>query len=426
MATNNFLLYLNTRGVPLERDAEIQAAQDAGLDIILAAPSAEPYRKYNLKYFLEAPVTQHAEARRIILDYIQETGVNITGIVAWSEHQVELIAQLGADLGLPATTTEAANNVRSKANTRRVLEQLEGVNPRYAVVRDEASFKAALDLVGVPCLLKPAGSSGGRGIFKIYEYDKALSIFQKAKEYCNPQRDDVYSYFHHEFVLEQILTGSEHSVSGMVVDGQIVVFAITDKQIDLSIPIQYQNITPSDLPQGMQNQIIQMARAAVRLTGINWCGFHIDLMITSEGPKVLEIGGRLGGECINSHLIPLSKPMINPYQMLLKVVQGINPFNKDNYVFDATNRAGMRTFLPSGPGRILDIQGLDRVRLHPNTREFVQLRYPGDQVFLPSVQFYGYELGHVIVQCNIEESVEDLLENMASWVVAKIEPSECH
>ncbi|MFM7787610.1 MAG: hypothetical protein ACKO90_05405, partial [Microcystis panniformis] len=109
--------YLNTRGVSLERDAEIQAALDAGIDIILAAPSAEPYRKYNLTHFLEAPVTTHAEARRIILDYIQETGVNIQGIVAWSEHQVELSAQLGADLGLPATTAEAANNVRSKANT---------------------------------------------------------------------------------------------------------------------------------------------------------------------------------------------------------------------------------------------------------------------------------------------------------------------
>ncbi len=116
--------------------------------------------------------------------------------------------------------------------------------------------------------------------------------------------------------------------------------------------------------------------------------------------------------------------MINPYQLLLKVVQGINPFNKDNYVFDATNRAGMRTFLPSGPGRILSMQGLDRVRLHPNKREFVQLRHPGDQIFLPSVQYYGYELGHVIVQCNMEENIEDLLENMASWVVTEIEPSE--
>lgn len=424
MTNNSFLLYLNTRAVSLERDAEIQAAQDAGIDFILAAPSAEPYRKYNLTHFLEAPVTSHAEARRIILDYIQETGVNIRGIVAWSEHQVELIAQLGADLGLPATTLEAANNVRSKANTRKVLDQLEGVNPRYALVRDEASFKKALDIVGVPCLLKPAGSSGGRGIFKIYDYDKASSIFQKAEEYCNPQRDDVYSYFYHEFVLEQILTGSEHSVSGMVADEQIVVFAITDKQIDLSIPIQYQNITPSTLPQATQNQIIQMARDAVKLTGINWCGFHIDFMMTSEGPKILEIGGRLGGECINSHLIPLSRPMINPYQLLLKVVQGINPFNKDNYVFDATNRAGMRTFLPSGPGRILSMQGLDRVRLHPNKREFVQLRHPGDQIFLPSVQYYGYELGHVIVQCNMEENIEDLLENMASWVVTEIEPSE--
>jgi len=423
MANKEFLLYLNTRGMPLERTAEIQAAQDAGIDFILAAPSIEPYRGYNVTHFLEAPVTEHAEARRIILDYIQSTGVSIKGIVAWSEHQVELIAQLGSDLGLPATTPEAANNVRSKANTRKVLDQLEGVNPRYALVQDEASFKAALDFVGVPCLLKPAGSSGGRGIFKIESYDQALSAFRKAKEYCDPQRDDVYSYFHHEFVLEQVLTGSEHSVSGMVADGQIVVFAITDKQIDLSIPIQYQNVTPSALPQETQNQIIKMARAAVKLTGINWCGFHIDFMMTSEGPKILEIGGRLGGECINSHLIPLSRPTINPYQLLLKVVQGINPFDKDSYLFDATNRAGMRTFLPPAPGRILRLEGFDQVQSHPSTQELIQLRNLGDEVVLPSVRFYGYELGHVIAQCSLEENIDQLLSDMASWVVTEVDTS---
>lgn len=84
----------------------------------------------------------------------------------------------------------------------------------------------------------------------------------------------------------------------------------------------------------------------------------------------------------------------------------------------------MHTFLPPAPGRVLRMEGLDRVRLHPNTREFLQLRHPGDEVVLPSVQFYGYELGHVIAQCSLEDSIEDLLRDMASWVVTEIEPSK--
>jgi hypothetical protein len=423
MTDKSSILYLGTRALPLERTAEIKAGQDAGIEIIMAAPSLEPYREYNLSHFLEAPVTRHEEARKIILDYVRTSGLKVQGLVAWSEHQVELIAQLGVDMGLPALSPEAACNVRSKANTRRVLEPLDGVNPRYAIVRDESSFKVALETVGVPCLLKPAGSSGGRGIFKIRNYEQALSIFREFKEYCDPQRDEVYSYFNQEIVLEQELIGSEHSVSGMVADGKIVVFAITDKKIDPSVPIQYQNATPSALPQEIQQQIVGIAQEAVKLTGINWCGFHIDLMVTAEGPKILEIGGRLGGECINSHLIPLSRPSINPYQLLLQVVQGINPFTKDNYIDDVTNRSALRILLPPGTGRILRLDGLDQVRQHPNVKDFLQLRSLGDEVVLPSVKFYGYELGHVIAQCAIEDDMEAILEEIASLVTVEVGPS---
>jgi hypothetical protein len=150
--------------------------------------------------------------------------------------------------------------------------------------------------------------------------------------------------------------------------------------------------------------------------------FHIDLMVTAEGPKILEIGGRLGGECINSHLIPLSRPSINPYQLLLQVVQGINPFTKENYISDVTNRSALRILLPPGTGRILRLDGLDQVRQHPNVKDFLQLRSLGDEVVLPSVKFYGYELGHVIAQCAIEDDMEAILEEIASLVTVEVGP----
>ena len=420
MESNKLILYLSTRAFPLERTAEIKAAQDAGVEIVMAAPSIEPYREYNLAHFIEAPVTKHAEARRIILDHLQKTGIEVQGLVAWSEHQVELAAQLGVDLGLPSTTPDAASNVRNKSNTRRVLDRLDGVNPKYAIANDEESFKAALEIVGVPCLIKPSGSSGGRGIFKIHSYDEALLKFNQFREYCDPQRDDVYSYFNHEFIVEEKLTGSEHSVSGMVADGEIIVFALTDKKINFKVPIQYENITPSALPQETQDRIIRMVRSAVELTGINWCGFHVDLMVTPKGPKILEMGGRLGGECINSHLIPLSTS-IKPYELLLQVVRGLNPFTKTDYTGDAINRAGMRAILPPKTGRILRLEGIDKVRLHPNTRELLELRQPGDELVLPSVKFGGYEIGNVIAQCNLDQNIEAILEEIASLVRVEVD-----
>ena len=421
MESNGLILYLGTRAFPLERTAEIKAAQDAGLEIVMAAPSIEPYRKCNLAHFIKAPVTKHAEARKIILDYLQKTGLKIQGLVAWSEHQVELAAQLGVDIGLSSSTPEAASNVRNKANTRRLLDRLDSVNPKYAIANNEESFKVGLEMVGVPCLLKPAGSSGGRGIFKIESYDEALLKFNQFREYCNPKLDDVYSYFNHEFVIEEKLTGSEHSVSGMVADEEIIVFALTDKKIDFKVPIQYENITPSVLPQKIQNQIIRIVRSAVKLTGINWCGFHVDLMVTPKGPKILEMGGRLGGECINSHLIPLSTPTIKPYHLLLQVVQGLNPFTKRDYTSDATGRAGMRALLPCRTGRIVRLEGLEKVRLHPNAREFLQLRKPGDEIVLPSVKFNGYEIGYVIAQCDVNKKIEKILEEMASLVTVEVD-----
>ena len=424
LSMNNkpLLLYLNTRALPLERDAEIKAAEETGIDIFMAAPSLLPYEGYSFAHFLEAPVTRHAEAREIIIEHLQSTGIQVQGVVAWSEHQVELIAQLGTDLGLLSSTPDAVSNVRNKANTRRILDRIGSVNPKYAIIRDEESFKAGLEKVGVPCLLKPAGASGGRGIFKINSCEKALESFYQFREYCSPDRDEVYSYFNQEFLLEEQLKGSEHSVGGIVVDGEVIVLAITDKQIDFTVPIQYQNITPSLLPQETQNEVINIVRSAVKLAGINWCGFHMDFMVTSQGVKTLEMGGRLGGECINSHLIPLSTPTVNPYHAILQVVQGINPFSKTDYTGDATHRAGLRILLPPTTGRVRRIEGLDKVKQHPNTREFLQLRKPGDEVVLPSVKFYGYEIGFVIAQCGLEENIQAILDEIASLVTVEMEP----
>jgi predicted ATP-grasp superfamily ATP-dependent carboligase len=414
---DNFILYLDTRSFPPEREEEIKSARNAGLKIVIAAPSLKPYESYNIDHLIEVPLGKFDIAEEIIINNLRSHNIQVRGVVAWGDISVELASRIGKTLGLASTTPEAVLNVRNKANTRRVLNQLSSVNPKHAIIHDYESFSKSLKTVGIPCLLKPSGASFGRGIFKISAYEEAEKIFQQFIEYCTPSRDEIYSYFSNEFLLEEYLNGTEHSVAGIVADNQVYVLAITDKKINREIPFQYENIVPSKLSQNIQNQILEISHLAVQLMGINWCGFHIDLMVTDHGLRILEIGGRLGGECINSHLIPLSSSsQLHPYDLLLQVVQGRNPFTQRDFINNGFRQSGIRAFLPPKPGRLTSIEGFEKVRSHPNTKTVIQLKKVNDEVFLPIDKTNEYAVGYVIAECGSEGDIEKVLEELACLV----------
>ena len=408
------ILYLDTRSFPLERDRELSAAREAGLSVVIATASTDSYSGFDVSNLIEVPIGDFETSKTKILQYLNSHNINIAGVIAWGDKPVELAARIGTALGLPCTTPNNSQNVRNKVNTRKLLDRLNSVNPKYKVIQTYEEFKDALELIGVPCILKPAGASFGRGIFRINAYDDADSIFRSFREYCVPSRDEVYSYFSDSFLLEEYLEGTEHSVAGMVADGEVYILAIADKKIDKSIPFQYENIVPSKLPRNTQNKIVNLSKSAVELLGINWCGFHIDIIVRNDIPKILEVGGRLGGETINSHLIPLSNPDLKPYELILKIVQGEVPLKQRCFVSQSIYQAGIRAFLPKSPGKITCIEGFEKVRKHPNTRDFIQLKDIGDTVYLPSEKLGEYAIGYVVAQCSKDEDIEEILADLAS------------
>ena len=416
------ILYLDTRSFPLEREAEIGAARKAGLEVVIATSSANQYESYKIPHIIETALGDYANAKQTIVEYIISNNLNIKGVVAWGDNVVELAAIIGNELELPCSSRESSQNARNKVNTRKILEQLNFVNPKYAAIANHQDFQEALSDIGVPCLLKPAGASFGRGIFKIDSLKDADLIFTDFIEYCSPSRDEIYSYFRDKFLLEEYLDGTEHSVAGMVANGEVYILAIADKKIDKSIPFQYQNIVPSKLSDSTKNQVVDLAESAVKLLGINWCGFHIDFIVNNNGiPKILEIGGRLGGEAINSHLIPLSTNSVYPYDLILQVVQGSNPFKKKNFINDTPFQAGLRAFTPKSLGKIVYLEGFEKVRNHPKTKNFIQLKEINDILVLPSDGLGQFAIGYVVASCTKDEDLEEILSEIDSFIKVEVE-----
>lgn len=414
--SGTYLLYLDSRELPCERHAELRAALDQGYRVVMATPTPQAYRGYGLHHIIEANVGQYDQAEAAILAYLDTHRLTLSGIVAWKDREVELVARLGTRLCLPCTSVAASANVRNKALTRGLLDQIEGANPRYAVIRNEEQFLAALEQVGVPALLKPAGNSGSRGMKRVASMDDAVQAYRAFVDYNASQSGEMFHYYEEGALLEQELSGSEHSMAGMVSHGEVITMGIADKLFERSLPLQYQNVMPSRLSAELQQQIVALVQRAVRLTGIDHCGFHVDFMVTGEGVKVLEIGGRLGGELINSHLITLAQPGLSPYQALLEVIQGRNPFSRNDYTASFSTTAGSRVVVSPGLGVIERVAGVEKVRRDPRCREFLQLYGPGDDMVLPEVRFKAYELGYIVAQCEASEDIDAVLNELASRV----------
>lgn len=415
-----WLLYLDTRELPSERMAEIRAALDLGYKLAIATPNPAAYRGYGVHKLIAAPVGQYDEAEAAILDALDRERIQVAGIVAWKDREVELAARLGVRLGLACTSLEAVANVRNKAQTRRCLQGIAGASPRHAEVADEAQFLAALETVGLPALLKPAGNSGSRGIKRVDSMATALATYRAFVEYNAQQAGEMFHYYEEVALLEQEVTGSEHSVAGLVSHGQVITLGIADKRFERSLPLQYQNVVPSRLSPALQEEIVTLVRQAVLATGIDHCGFHVDFMVTPEGVKILEIGGRLGGELINSHLIPLAQPGLHPYQALLEVVQGRNPLSRPDYTRSFASRAGSRVVVAPGLGVIEHVAGVEKVRRDSHCRDFMQLYGPGDEMVLPEIRFKGYELGYIVAQAEQDEDLDALLDELAGRVTMQV------
>ncbi|MBW4491858.1 MAG: ATP-grasp domain-containing protein [Oscillatoria princeps RMCB-10] len=420
--TQKTLLYVGTRPLSLEREAEIFAARNSGCQLLIADSSADAYRSFEIEHLVETPLAHPDRAVEDILSYIRQHSLQISGVTGWTDGAVGLVACLSDVLGLPGTSPQAVHHVRNKAQTREILAAgLPEANPRFAFIRTESEFLAALDDVGTPCLLKPPGSSGGRGIVKIADEKEALAKFRYFTELVRPEKDATYGLYDGVFLLEQQVIGTEHSVAGMVAGSVPYILAIIDKENDFSIPLQYQNTTPSLLPDSVQAQMVEMARAAVALVGIDWCGFHVDMMVEDGTPKILEIGGRLGGECINSHLLPLSLGEIRPYDRLLQVIQGYNPFLPQDAMRTPLSRAGGRALLPKNPGRIIALRGLEQVREHPALRGFSQIKTEGDVVRLPEDRPFDYTIAHIVAQCGLDRSIHQTLDELAALFSAEVQ-----
>ena len=203
-------------------------------------------------------------------------------------------------LGNPCNPERTDTVATNKYEMRRAFREAGVPCPGFLKVT-EPPPEAALAGMRYPMIVKPTDRSGSRGIYKVEDYE-AL---------CRAVPLSAASSFEHGAIVEEYIEGEEFSCEGFSFAGEHHLLAFTKKYTS-GAPhfIETGHVEPAEIPEEMRAQISRSILLALDALGIEYGASHTEFMLTPDGEaRIIEIGARMGGDCIGSDLVYLSTGM---------------------------------------------------------------------------------------------------------------------
>lgn len=148
-----------------------------------------------------------------------------------------------------------------------------------------------------PCIVKPIDSSGSKGVNLVHHFNDLEDAIKYATKYSKLS----------EVIIEEYLIGPEVSVEIIVDNNEVNVINITNKTTTGEPNfVELMHMQPAQLSKENIIKVKETAIKAVKAVGINFGPAHVEMIITKDGPKLVELGARLGGDFITTHLIKYS------------------------------------------------------------------------------------------------------------------------
>ena len=231
---------------------------------------------------------------------------------ACREAGVEACCSIGSDLathtvnyvqrrlGMPCNPEITDTIATDKFEMRRALRAAGVPCPGFIRVTD---IPRPEDLAGLslPLIVKPADRSGSRGIFQAESCEDVVRAVPRALA-CS---------FGGSAVIEEYIDGPEYSCESISFRGEHHILALT-KKYTTGAPhfIETGHREPSDIPPALRARVEGQILAALDALHIEYGASHAEFRLSPAGDaRIIEIGARMGGDCIGSDLVYLSTGM---------------------------------------------------------------------------------------------------------------------
>lgn len=276
-------------------------------------------------------------------------------------------------------------------------------SPWYFAVDSIEELKALEGKISFPCIIKPTDNAGSHGVAKVLDFEELLANYEYSHS-CSR---------HGKVIVEEYLDGPEVSVEVMVVKGQVHILQITDK-ITTGAPhfVEMGHTQPSRLSADVQRQIREVAEAACNSLDLNKGPAHVEMKVTSRGPVMIELGARMGGDNITTHLVPLSTG-IDMVGATIKVALG-----EDLDITPTLNCGSAIRYFDVPHGIIKSIEGVEDAKKIPGVRQITFTKEVGEES--TSITCSNDRIGFVIAQGKTADEATKACEKAMSLIVFRV------
>lgn len=292
----------------------ILKAKEMGYETHVFAWKSGDIGEKTADYFYPISITEKEK----ILEICKK--INPVGICSIASDLATITVNYVAEkLNLPCNPYKITKQCTNKYEMRKQMKKHNIKTPGFIKINSDSENIEIKDLK-FPMIVKPTDRSGSRGITKIFNEKELDTAIKQATQ----------NSFEKSAIVEEYIEGDEYSCECISYKGKHHFLAFT-KKYTTGAPnfIETGHCEPSDIDIKYQKRIREEIFKALDSLGIINGASHTEFKVDKNGEiGIIEIGARMGGDCIGSDLVRLSTGY-DFTKMVIEVACGDEPsFNQ--------------------------------------------------------------------------------------------------
>lgn len=361
---------------------------------------AEPY----VDDWILADTTHHAESLRAVRRYMESSARKIEGVLTFWEDDVLLTSKIVDRFGLIGISHAVSNGVRNKNLFRNFCEENDILCPQHRTIESNKDLDFVRNNFVFPVVIKPSYGSSSAFVVKVETVDDLQDEYDYVKSSLSEAVESALSSGR-QIMVEEYIEGSEVDIDVLVQNGIVKFYAISDNSATREpFFIETYRLTPSNLPDSDQDDIIAMVEETLEKLGVRDGSIHFEAKLTKRGAVPIEVNLRMGGDEMYSSVKKVWG--VDLVEGAVKVALGI--YIPKMKIVEPKKCVLAKTFLSDHSGVVVQLDVDPELKEKDYLEEIKFFKKVGDTVMAPPE---GYEyLGWMTVSGDNSSEAEENME----------------
>ncbi|WP_107839555.1 ATP-grasp domain-containing protein [Metasolibacillus meyeri] len=307
------IVFIGTNKSGSSREA-IKAAESLGYFTVLFTNNEKQFqqrREYVDVHKMVFVDITNMEAMRKAIHSLKKTQLMITSIVSFTDPYVHTASRLCDEFCKNYAQSEAIASMEDKEITRQHLQHFE-FTPKFTLL--QANDVSELPKMSFPLIVKSPKSTGSKDVLL------ALNKKQLNQHIASLQE----KYPKDTIMLEEYIDGPQYLVETIIYNGQPHVIAVIEQDITQGKRFIITGYTVlAHIPSKMQETLQNIVETITKAFHVQNGAMHLELRLTKNGWKLIEINPRISGGAMN-HMLQAAFGF-NLVKETLKLLTGEQP-----------------------------------------------------------------------------------------------------